>query len=247
MSEHPGHERLDEYVDGELDSQEARSVEQHLESCVTCRRQVESLRELLSRAGELSRSIQPERDLWAGIRERIERPDRDVIPIRRGFQRWWVPAGTWQAAAAAVLLVAATATVTWRVAGSGSNASSRVAVESEPAGEAPGNRQGLHASRPAATAGELGALVSRELAPVEDDYLRTTAHLLEILNQNRDQLAPETRKALDRTLTTLDRAIRDLRAALEEDPNSRSLGLLLESTYRQKIDVLRETVRAAGT
>lgn len=244
MSEHPGRQHLNDYLDGELDTDVARSVERHLASCVSCRRELQSLRELVARAADLPRSIQPEKDLWSEIRGRIEDRAEGVTPLRRGRWSRWNPSRTWQVAAAAALLVAATATITWTVANGGVGESPTVAVRSAlESGEA-GDGQPLDGS--AESGGRVGSLVARELAPAEGDYLRSAARLLEILDENRDQLAPETREALDRTLATIDRAIRDLRAALEEDPDSRSLGLLLESTYQQKLEVLRQAVRAVG-
>ena len=67
-------ERLDEYIDGELDDRERESVREHLEVCATCSRERESTVRLLQQARELSLDEEPSRDLWVGIRGRITEP-----------------------------------------------------------------------------------------------------------------------------------------------------------------------------
>jgi hypothetical protein len=52
-------------------------------------------------------------------------------------------------------------------------------------------------------------------------------------------LSAATVQAVEESLRTIDRAIGEARAALEKDPASRDLMDLLDSVYRQKLDLLR--------
>ena len=89
--------KLNEYVDGTLAAHDRASVEAHLVDCAACRAVVAELRSLFAATASLPKSIEPGRDLWAGVETRIgQRATRNV-------QRFH-----WRAAlaAAAVLLIA---------------------------------------------------------------------------------------------------------------------------------------------
>jgi hypothetical protein len=89
-------DRLDDYVDGSLSEGEFQEVELHIASCAACRDEERHLRRILAQASALPREIEPSRDLWAGIAERIE-AERRVRPA------WWGSIGL---ALAATLVVA---------------------------------------------------------------------------------------------------------------------------------------------
>ena len=59
-------ERLSEYLDGELNETEGRSLESHLATCAECAATLEELRGVTARAGSLD-DRPPAHDLWAGI------------------------------------------------------------------------------------------------------------------------------------------------------------------------------------
>lgn len=63
MTPHPGETRLNDYVDGLLLLDEARTLEAHLATCDTCRRRVERLRDLVGELRALPPEIAPPRDL----------------------------------------------------------------------------------------------------------------------------------------------------------------------------------------
>lgn len=64
-------ELLPDYVDGYLSDEEQAAMNEHLRSCETCRGEAAELEALLARARELPEGVEPERDLWPGIAERI--------------------------------------------------------------------------------------------------------------------------------------------------------------------------------
>ncbi len=84
-------ELLPDYVDGYLSDEERAAMKEHLGSCETCRNEVAEIEGLLAEARQLPESIEPERDLWPGIAERIAAPDeadsRAEGPATAGS--WW--------------------------------------------------------------------------------------------------------------------------------------------------------------
>jgi hypothetical protein len=62
---------LDEYIDGSLPADTARSVDAHLAGCDRCRAEVAGLRALVAEARALPRSVLPGRELWTGIEPRL--------------------------------------------------------------------------------------------------------------------------------------------------------------------------------
>jgi hypothetical protein len=70
-------------------------------------------------------------------------------------------------------------------------------------------------------------------------YDDAAGDLERVLHARRGQLSPTTVRVLDESLRAIDQAIREARAALEKDPGSQDMLDLLDSVYRQKLDLLR--------
>ena len=87
-------ERIQQWVDHELDPVLRRAADEHLAGCEDCRREADALSALVAQAEKLPRSIEPPNDLWPAILVRLT-PAR---PARR-FEIPWRQL----AAAAAVL------------------------------------------------------------------------------------------------------------------------------------------------
>lgn len=95
---------LDAYVRGHVAPAEAAALEDHLTSCPACTALLEQLESLPDGVSALSRSVEPEADLWPGIRSRLA--------PRRGMGTARVTLPGWLLAAAAVLLIAVSSGVT---------------------------------------------------------------------------------------------------------------------------------------
>jgi anti-sigma factor RsiW len=89
MTPHLTEDQLNGLADGSLAATERSAAEAHLAACASCRAEVEELRTLLVAARGLPRAIEPERDLWAGVEERIRQGTRDGGRGTRGW-RWSV-------------------------------------------------------------------------------------------------------------------------------------------------------------
>src|SRR5574341_1502183 len=103
MNAHLTETQLNGLVDASLPLEERRVLEGHLATCAACRADVAALRSLLRDAADLPKSIEPPRDLWAGVASRIAIRPTAHPPIR-----------LWLLAAAAVLVVALGAALWWR-------------------------------------------------------------------------------------------------------------------------------------
>jgi hypothetical protein len=99
--------RLPDYMEGDLPADERDAFERHAGSCAHCRPILEDLKAIVAGAGALG-PIEPSRDLWDGIESRI---GTRVVPL--GSRRGMPVART---LAAAVVLMAVTAGVTWQLA-----------------------------------------------------------------------------------------------------------------------------------
>lgn len=244
MSEAISEERLNDYVDGLLSAADTAAIERHLAQSAEARATVEFLRSLRQRASELPRSIEPERDLWPGIRdsmapmplasvegdahaagdrepgrEQATRP-RAAQPERRGG---WSALGLSQwaalATAAMVLMVVSSAITAWVVGVSSGDLS-------------------LTESPAAAT----GVTLS-DIPAVPAAYVVEIEQLLWALDENRDQLDPDTVTTIETNLRVIDRAIRSAREALVEDPQNAGLTRMLTSNYRHKLQLLQRANR----
>ena len=102
MSEHPN-ELLSSYLDDDVSALERMRVESHLLQCEQCRAELDGLRRVVRRAAALD-DRPPQKDLWAGIAERIGRAGSpDVVPLAP-FRRRFVFSVPQLVAAAAVLV-----------------------------------------------------------------------------------------------------------------------------------------------
>jgi predicted anti-sigma-YlaC factor YlaD len=209
-------DRLDDYVDGTLAEAEQHEVELHLSSCAGCGEEERQLRVLVAQAATLPEEISPARDLWPGIAERIAaaRPRPVVRVVRSGS---WSP--RWLAAAAAVVLaLGATLTRVW----------------------SPGTREGAAAIEGVQ---EAAWATDPSLLAAEQQYARATAQLTAALEARKATLPPAMVTAVEKDLTTIDAALRQVRDALRQDPGNPQLSHMLASTHQKKVDVLQRVVR----
>ena len=208
---------LDDYVTGDLTENARGPVAEHIAACAICQAEVESLKNILARAAELPRSIDPPADAWAAIRNSIERDATVLERASPSGPRRWRPL----AVAAAALLVA------------GLSSAGTFFYMTRDA-------QTATASAPSALPGPSPANFA-EYTLQENDYLRTAGILEDLLESQQGALAPETVKQLRASLRTIDEAILEARNALARDPANAMLIEMLSASYRQKVDLLRRT------
>ena len=79
----------------------------HMDECASCRASLQRVRSLLAAARALPRDVVPPPEVWNAVRDSVARDARSR-GARSGGGRWWH--NGWLATAAAILLVAGTAT-----------------------------------------------------------------------------------------------------------------------------------------
>lgn len=245
-------DRLSAFLDGELDAGEHAEVDAHLSECGDCRQLLEELREVKRRAAGLG-AVEPSRDLWGGIAATVQAPAAEVRSDDTrviAFPGAGAGAGagaqlahpssapTWrrlslsfsQLAAASLVLVAISSTVTWSALRARDGGGEPVAETS--AGAEGGAEGGVIA--PVSTEVEPPADLARELASLED-----------ALAGARDVLDPNTVRVLERNLGIIEQAIQDSQRALAQDPENDFLVEHLQRVYQRKLEYLREAARIA--
>jgi len=212
-------DRLDDYIDGTLDEAEFQEVELHLAACAACGEEEKRLRFVVAQAAALPAEMRPPRDLWPGIADRIAAAR--ARPVSRVVPRGWGSA-TWLAAAAAVVLaLGATLARVW----------------------SPAARQGAAGT---GVVQEAAWTTDPALLATEREYARATAQLMAALDARKAGLPPETMAAVERDMSTIDAALRQVRTALRQDPGNAQLSHMLASTHQKKVDALQRVVRLSS-
>lgn len=205
---------LADFLEGDLGDAAQREVEQHVRTCVRCTallRQLDAIR----RDARALPAMAPSRDLWAGIAERIEAPVVSIDAAPRVRRAWW------RAGLAAAGLVMVTAGVTYSIA----------------------RQQGtlggptLAADSAAGTGAVLAS--NRPRVPATVTYEHEIAQLRQVLETRREQLDPRTVAIVENSLSVIDQAIADARAALAADSTNLFLGDQLNRALDKKLGLLR--------
>jgi hypothetical protein len=261
---HPGPDHLSALAEGlPLDAELQEALEQHLEACDACRREVAWIRELRGEAGAWAlREVPPPPTLWTRIEAEISgsarsrggartggRPGDGVEEERRGGileigperrRRGGAGGGgrSWfrpgLQAAAAVALVAVSAFLGLHLLRTG---------EVVPgAGSDPGSGPAMAGELPTGTDDVRFAALVEEM---EGAYGPAIRELERSLEEDRGNLAPETVEILEENLRIIDQAIRDALEALAADPGSSLAPSLLGGMYESKLQVLQQAVRLA--
>jgi len=208
--------KLDDHQDGTLAPEEKRAVESHLDQCPECAEVLAELGRLLNRASSLPKSISPPEDLWPGIERRI-RAASAAGTGGPGARRDRPSPALWALAATALIAVSVGITLV---------------LLRDPL---PSGSSVTHLAP--SFAGPRTELIA--YMETETQYSKAREELHSIVRERRERLAPETRAVMDRNLAVIDRALRNLRAALDEDPSNRELLVLLKNTYRREQELLK--------
>jgi hypothetical protein len=78
------------------------------------------------------------------------------------------------------------------------------------------------------------------------DYVEAAELLTTAIDERRHRLSPETRAVLDKNLEIIDRAIAELREALERAPSDPANAQALQAMHEQKVELLRWVSRLAS-
>ncbi|MFL5489615.1 MAG: anti-sigma factor family protein [Gemmatimonadaceae bacterium] len=216
---------LDDYVTGELNEDARAPVAEHVAACEICSAEVESLKQVLARAAQLPKSIDPPAEAWSNIRSVILRDEQ--VGKRRDMRRrpiWRHPFMSAIAAAVVVAVLSSAATALYLGA------------------RAPSARDVRNAAAAAADASDTATPATLAAFTIEENnYLRNASILQDLLDQREAALAPETVAQIKASLRTIDEAILEARNALARDPANKMLVEMLSASYKQKVDLLRRS------
>jgi hypothetical protein len=259
-------ERLADYLEGELPDASRAAMESHAHLCASCGALLADLASLRVEAAALP-ALQPSRDLWAGIAERIDAPVLPLeLPAARGpfARRSWVRPAV--AAAALVLVTAGITHVLTRVSydptltvARGGAASPAPRADSPAAPLSRGTNGEImstgseRSAAPAARGGGVlvantrsGAATGRTtnagtLMKKDADpvYDQEIIKLRRIVKERRSDLDPRTISVLEQSIAVIDSAIAQSRAALAKDPASGFLATQLNHSLEKKVELLR--------
>lgn len=204
------------------------------------------LQALLDRAKGLPRELPAAPEAWANIRDRIEsarvrplmprsevHPEQLLLEAAPSEVAPSITAGTTAAkrftthrsrmvfaAAATLFLAVTTFTVLRDRTADTPNSGAIASTETQPSN------------------GSV-ATASPSLELVFAQYDEATSDLTRDLEGRRSRLQPDAVSVIDSCLTTIDRAIKESRSALSEEPDNATIAELLQLSYQQKIDLLR--------
>ena len=240
-------EKLSDYLDGELPSDERRAVAAHLSGCQHCAGVLGELKRVVARARSIE-SGPPQSDLWAGIAERIDassgrsaaatpfQSPAALVAVRMVSRRFSF--SVVQLAAAAVLLMAVSGGVVWSIAGrdrqTPEGRSPAVSAESG----APRAPDADIERQPAAEHYDDGVQTAM-VTFADQQYDAAVADLEKALNKGRGRLDAGTITIVEHNLLIIDQAIAQARQALVADPANGYLSSHLVEARRRKLDLLR--------
>ena len=227
---HPNEAVINDYVDDALGRAERADVEHHLGSCAACRQLADDLRDVRRQAGALEAVVPPAR-AWKRIEHELQRtatlrpgaaPRSDARPAGSA-SAWRDTRWTWLAAAAVLVLCT--------IVG-GYELTRR-------AGGGPGIAAGGSA---AGDGRESAQSVESELRQAEQHYQKAINGLVQITNDEQGALDPQTAATVHKTLSVIDQAIDESRAALKAQPTSEPAQQSLLESFKTKIALLQDTV-----
>lgn len=167
---------------------------------------------------QLPRSVEPERDLWAGIHSQItaSAPPVAVAPQRRGISLGWAIAASLASLAVGICIT--------------------LGIQSD---RAPAQL----ASNPPTTVPP--AVTQYSFVPASTDAVRLK--LRESCAVQLANLPPATRAKVEKNLLLIKQAVSDIQSALAKDPGNALLQDLLVSTYQNELDTLANVQALAST
>ena len=204
-------DRLDALADDELVVAERATVVQHLEQCTACQGEWQRTTRLLHLASELTDEIEPVRELWPGIAERLAPQTARVVELPRRNRLYPV-----LAAAAVALLSLASVLFVHHSLRPAEVAESSLSNEGQAA---------------AVQAAYLG--IDRDLAAAREN-------LRQALDARREHIQPATMAVVAENLAIIEDSIVRIAQALEEEPGNPELNRMLLAACRSELRLLQQ-------
>jgi len=217
--------QLSDYVDGRLDAARASEVRAHVASCHGCAGIAEDLRRIRDAARSLG-TVQPPAHVWLEIAGRVRlesgapaasTPAR-VVPGQSRSDTW-----QWLGLAAALMVVTL-------------GVYSLAQPDAPPPAPAPASSAGNATDTPTVET------VEETMKRAEAEYEKAIAQLEQVVKSGGATVSAASVATLQRSLTTIDSAIAESRAALTSSPDSQPARTSLFEALRNKVNLLQHTV-----
>jgi hypothetical protein len=184
--------------------------------------------DLVRRLADLPREIEPDRDLWTGI-------ERQLTPRLTGPSQSARVIPMWPALAAG--LAAAAALALWWLPADDPSEPDEMAQVSPPEATQPETKDDTPPLPPAHDG---------ELLPAETEYQDAAVLLAQAIDDRREELPGDLAFTYDESVAVVDSAIKDSRAALQNNPEDEHLRQMLDDAYQTKLDLMRQVAQAPG-
>jgi anti-sigma factor RsiW len=211
---------IHEAIDGTIGAIRRAELEMHVDTCDECRTLLDDLRRIHDAAAALPALKVPD-GAWLQIAARLRQEGRvsKAAPLPAMTRSY----GVWLAAAAAVILIIASA-VMMRTRFAGEPAPQTVSVP--------------------ATAPETPSVesVQNQVDAAQQQFEKAIADLEKVAKANQQQLDPETSATIDKNLGIIDQAIAENRAAVSAEPASVAARETLFQALRSKVSLLQDTI-----
>ncbi len=245
-SAHPG-DALSAYLDGDLEAAEAGAVATHLAACAQCRVVLEELELVRTTArAAATDTATPSADLWPAIAARLSPPEAPQaratgtpsrVPVAHiAWYRRRVSLGLAELALAATLVAALGGALLYQRGAASETAPSGTPATGPLVAPAAGLTPIIAQMEPFGAPDASVASVSFADAQFDAAIL----DLERVLQAQRQHLNPRTVLVLERNLRIIDGAVREARAALNDDPANPMLNAQLADVRRRKLQLLRK-------
>ncbi len=222
---------IHEYVDGTLPDAGRRALVAHLAGCAACEQAVADLSQMRRSAQSLP-PRRPRADGWNRLAEALNAEMRAAGAEPRTAARgsWWTRGRA--ALAAAAVIVAAVGSTLWLVRPQDGPAPQAAVAPAPTPVAAPGNPAREH----------LVKNIDDELKAAELHYENAIDGLEQIAKSDPDALDPALAATLQTNLGVIDQAIKDSRAAVQQQPTNAIAQDSLFEALQRKVNLLEDTV-----
>ena len=196
---------------------------------------------------DLPRSVQPPRDLWAGIEAQLVSPAAvaaEKPPVATRSTARNLANLRWMAAAAVIAALAVGMWIGRSVLPNGTGSTAPPIIAKNPPLTNPMSPGSAGQNSLIEGTDHGGAFQAAYFA--DPKYRQTRADLLKSVEAKINTLPPDSRQKVISSLQTIHRSMKDLEDALGKDPSNVLLQELLFNTYQDEMRVLT-TVHEAGT
>ena len=210
---------ISEFIDGDLDTAKASSLEKHLGACPDCQELLNDFRQIKQKAKDLAKA-EPSGQIWFRIQKRLK--ERTQVPIPEPRVRFlFFPARLRYAVSIALLfLIAAGAVII---------------------GLRIWNREG----RIGGINGQQLALA--KIQEAEQHYKLAIKALWEAVQAQKDNFDPQVAETFRINLELIDASLADCERAIKSDPSDLESQYYLLAVYKKKAELLDSMMEVSST